>query len=96
VKRQVAFYWPIITTLAGALLGFGVASYTAGRQLAVLDQLPAALQQVQAHTVDIAVIKASCCPKNVSGPAVGPVLAPRTASVSPVDRAVLSLIGVAL
>lgn len=93
MKRQVAFYWPIITWLFGALLGFGGASYAAGRQLAVLDQLPPSLLKVQEHTVEIAVIKASCCPKNASSDAVPLDRAPRTAGATPAPRAALSFGG---
>lgn len=53
----------VVTGLGGGLTGFGVASYSAGRQLAVLDEIKPALQQLQRHDRQLTVAGATCCPE---------------------------------
>lgn len=56
----------IAAGLGGGLVGFGVASYNVGRQLAVLDDIHPALERLQAHETRLAVIDATCCGERTS------------------------------
>ena len=62
MHKQVSAWLPIVTALGGALSGFGVASFSAGRQLAILDDIRPALAQVSLHERKLDVVAASCCP----------------------------------
>lgn len=63
MRKQVSAWLPLVTALVGALSGFGVASFNAGRQLAILDELRPALEQVRLHSRKLDVVAASCCPQ---------------------------------
>jgi hypothetical protein len=56
----------IVAGLGGGVVGFGVASYSVGRQLAVLDEIRPALERLQVHETRLAVIAATCCGERTS------------------------------
>ena len=72
--REISTAWlstvvGLLCTALGALGGFATASYQAGKQLAVLDDIKPALLQIQAHETRLAVFEESCCserPKRAS------------------------------
>ncbi len=72
--REISTAWlstvaGLLCTALGALGGFATASYQAGKQLAVLDDIKPALLQIQAHETRLAVFEESCCterPKRTS------------------------------
>jgi len=57
VVKLIPIWWAVITGLLAALLTIITISLSVGRQLAVLERLPAALDRIERHEVRLSVLE---------------------------------------
>lgn len=72
MSRLIPVWWTVVAGLVAALVSVVATSYAAGRQLAVLDRLGPALEQINRHETTLAVVQATCCGERVIQAAVHP------------------------